>query len=184
MRYCNHLNWKNQKSIFVFRTAGKKIKSHNHFQDTFLNQLDHAILLVGWDDATSSWVLRNSWGSSWGESGYMRIKYGMCKVGAQGTYMVYKDATTGIDETKSFSNIATVYPNPAVDDKVTIQINDLLNKDTQLTISISDVQGRTIYKQQAKPNTQLEVNTEAFAKGMYFVTVASATQSVNYKIIK
>jgi inhibitor of cysteine peptidase len=37
--------------------------------------INHAIILVGWDDATSSWILRNSWGSSWGEGGYMRIRY-------------------------------------------------------------------------------------------------------------
>ncbi|MCX6552400.1 MAG: hypothetical protein NTY02_15585, partial [Acidobacteria bacterium] len=36
---------------------------------------DHQIILVGWDDATSSWILRNSWGSGWGERGYMRIQW-------------------------------------------------------------------------------------------------------------
>ena len=36
---------------------------------------NHQIILVGWDDATSSWILRNSWGPSWGESGYMRIAW-------------------------------------------------------------------------------------------------------------
>jgi predicted secreted protein len=36
---------------------------------------NHQIILVGWDDATSSWILRNSWGPSWGESGYMRIHW-------------------------------------------------------------------------------------------------------------
>ena len=36
---------------------------------------NHQIILVGWDDTTSSWILRNSWGSSWGENGYMRIRW-------------------------------------------------------------------------------------------------------------
>lgn len=34
---------------------------------------DHQIILVGWDDAESAWILRNSWGAGWGENGYMRI---------------------------------------------------------------------------------------------------------------
>ena len=36
---------------------------------------NHQIDLVGWDDATQSWILRNSWAATWGEAGYMRIKY-------------------------------------------------------------------------------------------------------------
>jgi inhibitor of cysteine peptidase len=36
---------------------------------------NHQIILVGWDDATSSWILRNSWGPYWGENGYMRIRW-------------------------------------------------------------------------------------------------------------
>jgi len=45
------------------------------------HDVNHAILLVGWDDAEGVWILRNSWGAGWGEGGYMRIKYGINKVG-------------------------------------------------------------------------------------------------------
>jgi len=48
---------------------------------------NHQIILVGWDDSTSSWILRNSWGPNWGESGYMRIGYGISRVG-EGTSWV------------------------------------------------------------------------------------------------
>ncbi|MEN9681417.1 MAG: hypothetical protein RLZZ627_1310 [Pseudomonadota bacterium] len=37
--------------------------------------VNHAVLLVGWDDSTQSWLLRNSWGPGWGNNGYMQIKY-------------------------------------------------------------------------------------------------------------
>ncbi|MBN1903214.1 proprotein convertase P-domain-containing protein [Candidatus Sumerlaeota bacterium] len=34
----------------------------------------HAILLIGWDDAQDCWICKNSWGESWGESGFFRIR--------------------------------------------------------------------------------------------------------------
>jgi hypothetical protein len=35
----------------------------------------HAILLVGYDDAEECFILKNSWGAEWGESGYFRAAY-------------------------------------------------------------------------------------------------------------
>lgn len=34
----------------------------------------HAITLVGWDDSHSSWICKNSWGTSWGDRGYFEIR--------------------------------------------------------------------------------------------------------------
>jgi len=42
---------------------------------------DHAILLVGWDDAKGAWLLKNSWGPSWGVDGFMWISYDANSVG-------------------------------------------------------------------------------------------------------
>ena len=35
----------------------------------------HAVLIVGYDDANSCFIVKNSWGTGWGESGYFRIDY-------------------------------------------------------------------------------------------------------------
>jgi len=42
------------------------------------NQLDHCVQLVGYDmtQATPFWIVRNSWGTDWGENGYIRLQYG------------------------------------------------------------------------------------------------------------
>jgi len=55
--------------------------------------VNHAVVLVGWDDDQGPegiWFLRNSWGGSWGEGGYMRIPYGCSKVGGSACYVEYR----------------------------------------------------------------------------------------------
>ncbi len=39
------------------------------------NSIDHAITMVGWDDAKKAVRCRNNWGTGWGESGYCWISY-------------------------------------------------------------------------------------------------------------
>ena len=36
--------------------------------------LDHAISIVGLDKNKDEWIIKNSWGLTWGEFGYGRIK--------------------------------------------------------------------------------------------------------------
>ncbi len=66
---------------------------------------NHAISLVGWGyDATYGdyWILRNSWGPTWGESGYMRIAASAARVGCSVCYMTYQnDGTTAPTVTSS-----------------------------------------------------------------------------------
>ncbi len=56
-------------------------------------ELNHAIVLVGWEDDESGysgvWILRNSWGPNWGEDGYMRIRYGCDRVGYGSCWVDY-----------------------------------------------------------------------------------------------
>ncbi|MBP7866112.1 MAG: hypothetical protein KA419_09200 [Acidobacteria bacterium] len=60
--------------------------SSNPCYDTPTN---HAIALVGWNDAEGVFYLRNSWGAGWGEGGYMRIKYTSAIVACEVCYLVY-----------------------------------------------------------------------------------------------
>jgi C1A family cysteine protease len=38
--------------------------------------INHAVLLVGLSSAGGFWNVKNSWGTSWGENGFIRLKYG------------------------------------------------------------------------------------------------------------
>ncbi|EGD77231.1 cysteine protease [Salpingoeca rosetta] len=50
-------------------------------------QLDHAVLVVGYTD--EYWIVKNSWGASWGDQGYIMMKRG---VGAAGICGITLDA--------------------------------------------------------------------------------------------
>jgi C1A family cysteine protease len=58
--------------------------------------LDHAVEIVGYgtDNGIDYWKVRNSWGSSWGEKGYVRIKktsstndIGICGIAAEPSFL-------------------------------------------------------------------------------------------------
>ena len=54
--------------------------------------VNHAALLVGWDDEEGDsgvWFLRNSWRPQWGDGGYMHIPYGLSNVGFGANYVTY-----------------------------------------------------------------------------------------------
>lgn len=43
--------------------------------------INHGIIIVGWDDSKRSYYIKNSWGERWGEKGYMWIEYGCNNIG-------------------------------------------------------------------------------------------------------
>ncbi|KAK9221669.1 hypothetical protein WN944_010096 [Citrus x changshan-huyou] len=58
-------------------------------------ELDHGVTAVGYgaaDDGTKYWLVKNSWGTSWGEEGYIRMqrdidaKQGLCGIAMQASY--------------------------------------------------------------------------------------------------
>jgi C1A family cysteine protease len=56
--------------------------------------INHAVTLIGWDDAQQAWLIKNSWGAGWGETGgfgvetgYMSIRYGRNSIGFAATWV-------------------------------------------------------------------------------------------------
>jgi len=97
-----------KQAIVTYGPVSAAVYANNAFQayedDVFnastVAEVNHAIVLVGWDDSLGAegvWILRNSWGPNWGMDGYMYIEYGCSNVGFGACYIDYPGGGPGVD---------------------------------------------------------------------------------------
>ncbi|HET7818215.1 MAG TPA: C1 family peptidase [Bacteroidia bacterium] len=153
---CAGSNFQNYKSGVLTKSDG--------------SQMNHAIVLCGWDDATSSWVLRNSWGTTWGENqGYMRIKWGVSIVGTHPTYFDYRGIIPHVPTNVNDIDVssASVYPNPS---SGLFTFSGLTNENT---IEVYDYIGNLVYQNTSK-NSSVAVDLMDKSHGIYMYKIINA----------
>jgi len=42
--------------------------------------VNHAVVIVGYNDIGGYWIVKNSWGSNWNDDGYFKVGYGECSI--------------------------------------------------------------------------------------------------------
>merc|ERR1711972_1175291 len=94
------------KSVFQLYKSGV-------LQSTCGSQLDHGVLLVGYgtEDGKDYWKVKNSWGSSWGDAGYVKLLRGKggsgeCGLLKQASYPVVSSDALVVWEPYAFSALA------------------------------------------------------------------------------
>ncbi len=61
--------------------------------------IDHDVLIVGWDDTIGAWIVKNSWGTSFGEKGYIKLPYGHANIGFNAAWIQAKSIQSTIAPT-------------------------------------------------------------------------------------
>ncbi|MCX5754063.1 MAG: right-handed parallel beta-helix repeat-containing protein [Candidatus Krumholzibacteria bacterium] len=70
------------------------------YQSTSTANINHAMLIIGWDDnacaGQGAWIVKNSWGQGWGMAGFGYIKYGSCNIGSYAYQITYLPTTVKV----------------------------------------------------------------------------------------
>ena len=83
----------NATDLFSNYTTGVFYETPSNYTTPSSN---HAILIIGWDDSKSAWLIKNSWGATnlgtvdWGENGYGWVHYGTNNIGRKAAWVLAK----------------------------------------------------------------------------------------------
>jgi C1A family cysteine protease len=164
---------------------------------------NHAIALVGWGhDATAGdyWILRNSWGSSWGENGYMRTTVKSGRLACSVCYMVYQNTimapsisnnsenSTGNKLTDKGSSInanatvpisVSVYPNPT-NNTINVKLNNGANLGA---LKIFNTKG-SLVKTETIDKAERTIDVSDLPAGVYIISVDGPKEPFTTRFIK
>ncbi len=129
----------------------------------------HCVTIVGYDSTWNSgrgyWIVKNSWGTDWGEDGWFRIAYGECGIQQSVYYYTGPNHPPGQPaqpEGATRGRPGDAYTYRAVTD-------DMDNDDVRYTFDWGD--GNTTRTRYAAPGTEIQVNYTWAQKGTYNVRV-------------
>jgi cathepsin L len=101
-------DWKTEYPNAVFK--GEKTK------DLKESDINHEVLIVGWDDNRGVWLIKNSWGPEWGDSGYINLPYDTNYIGFGASWVtaappsLAKSFVSKFDTVNERKELLSIYP--------------------------------------------------------------------------
>jgi C1A family cysteine protease len=150
----------------------------------------HAIVIYGWSDGDSCWLVKNSWGWGWGElgpdghKGWFRIKMGVNESECEDwVYWLTPSVKTEIKDDKSaLLSKDDVYNSSASK----IKISYYLDRASNISLKILNVQGKVIKTyfdgMRRVGRYQNEVDVSYLHGGCYLVRLSVGNRIINKKI--
>ena len=117
---------------------------------------NHAIDIVGWDDARKAWHVRNSWGTSWGEDGYIWVKYGSNSIGYLASWVDAEKVTKPAPAEATFKDRYVSLRNDAGED-LDISVQALVPAGSSFKWVPGEPGGAEAWKFRVGPATVLDV---------------------------
>lgn len=68
-------------AVAVRSTPAFQAYTSGVFNESDDRKVNHAVTIIGWSDQRGAWLIENSWGTMWGENGYMWIDYDANSIG-------------------------------------------------------------------------------------------------------
>ncbi|BAT09432.1 Os09g0564200 [Oryza sativa Japonica Group] len=93
--------YKQPVSVLIEANSNFQLYKQGVYSGPCGTSINHAVLAVGYGatpDNTKYWIVKNSWGTGWGEMGYIRMKRdiaaksGLCGIALYGMYPIKKTA--------------------------------------------------------------------------------------------
>jgi len=174
---------------------------------TYTDEVNHGVLIVGWDDnmcnGDGAWRVKNSWGSWWGDNGYFWIKYNDCNFGV-GAALLQLDTSLQItcENDLPSGDLCTDYSyqmqasggnapynwqviDGQLPQGMTLDPDGVLHgrpdekTSTSASIRVEDASGPSnIYFEQFNISTEGSLNGDADCSGMY--NILDVTYLINY----